>query len=143
MLVKSGPEHTSNIVPYINKYCIIRACGSIEIAFKTIIADFINRRSKIQIKNYINKYVRENSSNPSYDNICKLLKSFDSSWNTNFKSEVNKHPDKSKIMTSIESLVDARNEFAHGGNPNIPVQSTIDYFYDGKTLIEILDTIII
>ncbi len=133
---------TSNIVPYLNKYCIIRACGSIEVSFKTIIADFIDKRSKKQIKNYINERIRENSANPSYQNICKLLKSFDTTWNNDFKRKLKSHVDHSSIMSSIGSLVDARNEFAHGGNPTITLRDTIRYYEEAKKLISILDEVV-
>lgn len=133
---------TSNIVPYLNKYCIIRACGSLEVSFKTIIADFINKRSKKQIKKYINENVRENSANPSYNNICNLLKSFDLDWWREFKKKFNQHPKKHRILTSVESLVDARNEFAHGGSPNLSLSSTIQYFTTSRVMIEILDDVV-
>jgi len=133
---------TTNVVPFLNKFGIIRACGTIETSYKIIIADYINRRSKIQVKKFINNSVRDSSSNPSYSNICKMLKKFDASWYTRFKNDASHHSDFSKIRTSIESLVDARNEFAHGGNPNVSLNDVIDYFTNCRTLIEILDNIV-
>ena len=132
---------TSTVVPFLNKYCIIRACGSIEIAFKMIISDKLNLESKSQIKKYINKHIRESSMNPSYDNICSLLKKFDDSWNSNFKNRIKDHPQKTNLMFSLESLIAARNEFAHGGNPNLSLRNTIDYFENSKVIIQILDNV--
>jgi hypothetical protein len=133
---------TSNVVPYLNKYSVIRACGTIEVAFKSIITDFCAYRSKQQIKNYINGKIKDGSMNPSYTNICGLLKMFDSTWNSSFKSAMDIHPDKTKILTGVQSLVDSRNEFAHGGNPSTSISDTIKYFIEARKMIELLDSII-
>lgn len=140
--IVNGLGQSSNVVPYLNRYGIIKACGSIEQAYKTIIADYCNYRSKQQIKNYINKTIRDGSSNPSYDNICSTLKRFDRNWHITFKADVNGHIDKVTIKTSLQSLVDARNEFAHGGNPNVSLNDVYLYFQQSRELIEILDNVV-
>lgn len=141
-LVIDGLGPTSNIVSYLNKYAIIRACGIIEVSYKSIVADYCDKRSKKQIKKFLKIKVRESSKNPSYSNICALLKEFDDNWNSEFKRAIDNHPDKSRLKTSIESLVDARNEFAHGGNPTSTISDIIGYFSDFRTVIEIIDDIV-
>lgn len=141
-LIIDGLGFSSNIVPYLNKYSVIKACGIVEVSYKSLMADYCDKRSKSQVKSFLKKYVRENSKNPSYKNICTLLKEFDKEWNAEFKRRINIHPDKTKIMTSIESLVDARNEFAHGGNPTLTVSDVITYFSDFRIVIEIIDDIV-
>lgn len=131
--------YTSNIVPFLTKYSVVRACGTIEIAFKSTIADFCNKRAKQQLKNFINVKIRDNSCNPSYSNICRILKDFDQNWIDNFKKKFSADPDKSKIETSLQSLVDARNEFAHGGDPSAAITDVLSYFKDSRKIIEILD----
>jgi len=129
----------SNIAPYLTKYSIIRACGTIEQAFKSIIADFCSRRSKKQVKRFIEQRVRDSSMNPTYSNICKLLGNFDEDWVRNFKSGVDQSPNKSAKMDSLQSLVDARNNFAHGGNPSATIGNVLTYYSDGRKIIEQLD----
>lgn len=141
-LIIDGLGVASNIVPYLNKYAIIKACGIVEVSYKSLIADYCDRRSKPQVKNFLKKYVRENSKNPSYSNICNLLKEFDDNWNTTFKNSIDSHPNKSRIITSIKSLVDARNEFAHGGNPTLTISDVISYFSDFRIVIEEIDNIV-
>ena len=132
----------SNIVPYLSRYSIIRACGAIETSFKSIIADFCSYRSKKQVKTFIDSRVRGISSNPSYSNICKLLKAFDNDWHSQFKIQIDAHPRKGNLMTSLQSLVDARNDFAHGGHPSLSLSDLITYFADSREVIEVLDRII-
>lgn len=133
----------SNIAPYLTKYSLIRACGTIEQAFKSIICDFCSRRSKKQVKRFIEQRVRDSSMNPSYSNICKLLKDFDEDWLTEFKTSINNSPDKTTWMTSLQSLVDARNDFAHGGNPSASIGDVIIYYQHSRAVIEALDSKVI
>lgn len=136
----SGLGIASNVVPYLTKYAIIRACGSIEQAFKAILCDHCSKRSKKQIKRFLGRRVRESSVNPSYENICRLLKDFDEDWHSNFKSDINASPDKTVLMTSLTSLVDARNDFAHGGSPSSSINDVITYFHHSRAIIEALDS---
>jgi hypothetical protein len=133
---------SSNIVPYLNKYAIIKACGSVEIAYKEIISDFCIYRSKKQVKTYINKKVKENSQNPSYSNICATLGEFDDEWKKEFKAKVNSHQDNSQIKDSIKSLVFARNQFAHGGDPNLTINDVLDYFLHSRIVLDLLDEVV-
>jgi hypothetical protein len=134
---------TSNIVPYLTKYAVIRACGSIELSFKTIIADYCVYRSKKQVKRFIDRRVREGSANPSIENINRFLNDFDEGWRNSFKAQLNGEVNKSVILTSLQSLVDARNDFAHGGSPSATILDVIAYFSHARRVIEIMDTIIV
>jgi hypothetical protein len=133
---------TSLIVPYLNKYSVIKSCGTIEISFKTLIADYCSKRSKQQVKNFLNRKVRENSSNPSYSRIVQVLAEFDSSWATNFKKRMEALANYNSILSSVQSLVDARNDFAHGGNPTITYADVRHYFNESKDMIITLDNVI-
>lgn len=137
-----GLGMTSNIVPYLSKYGLIKACGTIEQAFKSIVADKCSYRARQQIKNYLGEKVRNSSSNPSFSNICQLLKGFDLAWKVGFKDAVNAHPQADALKTSLQSLVDARNEFAHGGNPRIAIGDVVQYYADARQVIECLDQVI-
>jgi hypothetical protein len=141
-IIITSVGYSSNIVPYLSKYAIIKACGTVEVAFKAIIADHCSKRAKRQIKLYLSHQITNSSRNPSYENICKLLKEFDLNWNNSFKAGVNAHPDSNRLKTSMKSLVDARNEFAHGGSPSVAISDTIIYFADFKIVLEILDSIL-
>lgn len=132
----------STIVPYLSKYGLIKACGTIEQAFKAVVADKCSYRAKRQIKNYLTEKVRNSSSNPSYENMCKLLKAFDGSWKDDFKAAVNGHAHSASLKTSLQSLVDARNEFAHGGNPRISIGDVAQYYADARAVIECLDDVV-
>lgn len=134
---------TSLPVPYLTRYSIIKACGTIEAAYKNLLADYCSKRSRQQIKNYINSNVRDSSCNPTFSNMCKLLKEFDHHWNDNFKNLINSHPDKTALQTSLQSLVDARNDFAHGGSPTATITDVIAQYSYCRVVVEIIDGILI
>lgn len=131
--------NTNPAVPYLTKYAVIKACGTLEQAFKIMISDFSCNGQSIQVKKFIDISFRESSLNPNLENIHKSLKKFDEQWNTNFKNLLNIDPDILRIKSSISSLNNARNEFAHGGNPTITFSDVKDYFNDAKKIIDYLD----
>lgn len=133
---------TSNFVPYLNKYSIIKACGTIERSFKDIIADVCVVGASQQNRNYIEKTFRESSANPNLNNITKSLSKFDSTWSSTFTAQLNTHSDSSRLKSSLTSLVQLRNNLAHGGNPTSSVDDVIDYFNDSCEIIKILDIVV-
>ena len=132
----------SSLTPYLTKYAIIRSCGVLETSFKTIIADFCSDQSKEQVKRFIRVRVREGSANPSFKNICTTLKNFDPVWNKNFKLRLDGELNKPQILTSLESLVEARNVFAHGGSPTGSIADILTYFQHSRRIIELLDEVV-
>ena len=134
-------KQTHSIVPYLTNYAVIKCCGTIEYSFKTIISEYHNS-IPAQAKNYIDKTFTNSSMNPSKENICKSLRNFDSNWNDQFKLKLKNDPDSSQIESSLSSLNNARNNFAHGGHPNVSFKSVKQYFEDSKKVIEFLDDII-
>lgn len=136
-----GMGKTSNPVPFLTKYAIIKSCGTIEYCFKTILSDVHNNQT-IQVKNFIDKMFRHSSINPSKDNICKSLDRFDVSWNEEFKNKLKLRKDNKKIESSLMSLNSARNTFAHGGHPSASFENVVDYFNDSVEIIKIVDGIV-
>lgn len=133
---------TSTITPYLTNYALIKACGTIEVSFKSLLADFCNKRSKKQIKRFIDKRIVNGSANPSYGNLLKFLDQFDEDWKKNFKTNLDADASKSQIHNSLQSLVDARNEFAHGGSPTITISDVITHYEFSRKAIEHMDIVI-
>ena len=127
--------------PYVKKYAVIRATGAIETGFKKIIADKVDENSHIQIKNFIGKKIRNSSSNPKLNVIENMLLEFDSRWRSKF-DELLALEDKPQLQGSLAKLVNARNDFAHGGNPDMSINDTISYFGDGVKVLVILDSVV-
>ena len=134
----------NNLSPYLVKYAIIRACGAIEVAFKSIVADFCDNKTTIQQLNYyIDNDIRNSSMNPSMDNLYKMLLKFDENWNNNFKNQLSQETDRRVWESSLKSLNNERNKFAHGTlATTLSINDVILYFSDSIKIIEIFDNVV-
>lgn len=134
---------TSPVAPYLTKYAVIRACGAVEVSLKALIADFCNKRSKKQVKRYIALKITRSSANPSHNKIVEMLDQFDESWKKSFKANIGADPDKTHLLDSLQSLVDARNEFAHGGSPTLSINDVIKHFDHARKVLAHVDLVVV
>ena len=73
------------MVMFLQRYAIIKACGTIEFVTKNMIADYVDAGAIAEVQNYISVKVRDSSTNPSTGNISNLLGEFSSKvWKVNF-----------------------------------------------------------
>lgn len=133
----------SSVAPYLTKYAVIRACGVVEVSFKALIADFCNKRSNKQVKRYIALKITRSSANPSHSKIIEMLDQFDEDWKNAFKAKIGADPDKTHLLDSLQSLVDARNEFAHGGNPTLSISDVIRHFDHACRVLGYVDHVVV
>ena len=103
---------------------------------------FTKSSREVAIKKFLRKRVREGSANPSFCNICNFLVDFDEQWKAEFKTQIAMDPNGPALRTSLQSLVDARNDFAHGGSPTVSITDILRYFEDARRVVEILDIVI-
>lgn len=134
---------TSPVTPYLTNYAVIRACGAVEVSFKSLIADFCTKRSKKQVKRFIHMKIKRGSANPSQKNIMYILHQFDVDWKKSFEINLKSDPNKQSLLDSLQSLVDARNEFAHGGSPTMTIADVLKHFDHARRVVEHVDSIIV
>ncbi len=133
--INENPLHS--MVKYLVSYSVIKSCGTIEIVYKDIIYCHLIENANAEAITYFSRNIKDSSSNPKFENMCSLLKQLNRNWNSSFKStvdELNKQ--------SLNSLVELRNQLAHG----IPITSSIDdvitYFANGRSILNVLDSIV-
>ena len=127
---------------YLTHYSLIRACGTIEYAFKTIIADFHVNISP-QLTTYLDNKIRSSSCNPNYQNMVNMLGDFDEQWKVNFKAQVNALPNSQRILSSLSSLNSNRNSLAHGQGSTVTFNDIQTYFTDAIQIITVLDNVVV
>jgi hypothetical protein len=137
---KQGKTHSTT--PFLNKYAIIKACGTIEVSFKAIISDYFTDHEYPQAANFVNKRVRDSSMNPDFGKILELLMNFDVTWGNDFKTGVNSLRDSTNVKKGLEDLKIARNNFSHGGNPGMEVRNVIRNYLHGVRIINVLDSVV-
>jgi len=133
---------TQKAASYLTYYGLIRACGAIEMAFKMIIADFCSNGTKNQVKTFIDSRIRNHAYNPSFGRIRDVVSSFDKQWSTDFTDNVDKMTKCEQKKQSLASLVNLRNEFAHGGKPHASINDIVTYYKNGVEIIKELDNVI-
>ena len=133
---------TNNAVPFLTRYSIISACGTVEFGYKNLIADVDINNQTSQIRRYLDKKVRLSSANPTYDNMCKITKEFDSEWNRRFKDNIDALESSGRVKNSLKSLNEARNSFAHGGLPTTSFDEVCRYFTDCIKVLEAFESAI-
>lgn len=129
-------------VAFLNKYAIIKSSGTLETAYKTIVFEQIKKWCNTEnLKHYLQKRTINTSSNPSYENICQMLKSFNKEWGEKFKQLVKSQDETKEIRDALKMLVEARNSFAHGGNPTHTIHITVDNYTKCMRIIEWMDQV--
>lgn len=123
---------------YLIAYSVIKASGSIEVVFKQIIYDYLTREAGEKTATYIEKMILDSSCNPNTGNMSNLLQNISSEWKEQFDALVKETGKKSKI----NSLVQLRNDFAHGDNITVSIDTVISYFDAAKDILNILDTVV-
>lgn len=127
---------------YLTNYALIKACGTLEYVYRSIVADYFDQSPLTQIHTYIDKTVRNGSMSATYDKMSGLLGKFDDSWRNHFRNTVQQHDNCQRIISSSNSLVANRHLFAHGQAPTASFNDIYQYYQDTLVLIQILDTVV-
>lgn len=131
---------TNQISGYLTRYALVRICGTLEISYKTIIADYYVQQSPL-LDRFITKHVRDASRNPNYNNICNTLKEFDEEKCKQFKQKVSVLPSAEDLKSSLDTINSARNSIAHGASSSLSFNDLKTHFDKVLKIIEILDSL--
>lgn len=124
---------------YYTQYALIKACGTLEYVYRSIVADYFSQFGIPQIETYLEKDIRNGSMSATYDNMKKLLKRFDESWSDLFTAKVQAHENGQRLISSAKSIVNNRHQFAHGKTPTATFSDIQQYYSDALILVGIVD----
>lgn len=127
---------------YLTNYALIKACGTVELVYRSIVADYFSKLSDSRIDTYLDATIRKGSMSAKYENMKNLLGKFDEQWKKNFQNTVEARQDKEKLITASNSLVNNRHSFAHGKPPTATFLEIKQYYNDVVKLIQILDSVV-
>ena len=65
---------------YFTNYALIKACGTVEFVYRSIVADHFSQLLNSRIDTYLDTTVRQGSNSAKYENMKKLLNKFDRQW---------------------------------------------------------------
>lgn len=125
-------------VKFLVSYAIIKSSGTIEIVFKSILHIFLAEGCKNETQFFLEKKIIDLSCNPNTGNIEKILNEIDTIRKKTFEEQTKGTNEKQ----DLNSLVQLRNDIAHGRDVSISINSIERYFHSGVIIINILDDII-
>lgn len=120
-----------------NALCI-RLSGLLEVALKSRISDYSEKKSPKEITRFLTQKFKD-ITNLKSSKLCDVLGQFSESWKEKFEETFENN---SKMKSSLDSLITMRNNYAHGHNTNISEESLKQYYIDVKSTISLFDTII-
>ena len=125
-------------VKYLVAYSVVKASGTIEIVFKSMLYEFLSEGCKKETQLFLTKNTVDLSCNPSVGMMEQLLEKID----TNRK---NAFSDLAKVMNEkadLNSLVSLRNDIAHGRNINVSIATVKRYYESGVKIIKLLERVL-
>ena len=131
------PNQMHSNTKYLNAYAVIRSCGVIEVVFKMILFDHLSAGANKEAESFLEANILENSRNPRTGVMESLLSEINPDWKTKFITVIT-----NEEKQALNSLVQLRNNFAHGRNNNASIQTIIKYFHHGVSVLKKLDSIV-
>lgn len=141
--INSGKHKLSKISKHLTYYSVVRASGRIEVLFKKILCDRLKLdcgTSHNRIKDFILKEIMDSSSNTKTGIIESYLYKFDPGWKNSFSEKLNGH--EHNIKSDLNSLVQLRNDVAHGNNCTATIDTILSYYESGVLVLDILDNVL-
>lgn len=129
-------------IQYYTNYALIKTCGTVELVYRSIVADHFSQLANSRIDTYLDSTVRQGSNSAKYDNMKKLLDKFDHQWASNFQTTVHGMSDGQRLIAASNSLVTNRHSFAHGQTPTATFLEIKQYYLDVVQLITVFDSIV-
>lgn len=134
--VKANPF--DSICQYLICYAIVRTSGILEVVAKNIIFSYLSNGATPETVHFLEKEIIESSWNPSCGQIQRILDKTSSDWSQQFQAMTHG----SKEKSDLTSLINLRNDFAHGKMITASIDNIEDYFHGGCQILSILIQII-
>ena len=122
---------------YLISYAVVKASGTVEVIFKNMIYNFLIVGANEKAKGYLEKAIIDSSCNPNTGNMSNILQNISSELKALFDQQVKESGEKDKL----NSLVQLRNDFAHGASISVSIDTVIKYFDSAVNILEILDNV--
>jgi len=115
------------------RYLCVLVCGFIEVAVSEIYSEFARSKSQSYIANYVQKQLRR-FHNPNMEKLLSLAGSFNELWRDKLKKDID-----GELKDAVDSIVNNRNNIAHGRNSDITYGRIKDYFERAVKVITLIE----
>jgi len=130
--IRSDPELQSQLARFL---CVLTS-GLVEQAVIHTLSAYSQKRSHANVAKYVSAHVAR-LRNAKFEDVLILLSHFSPEWRDHF--ETNTSPD---VKDAVDSIVNNRNQIAHGGQTGISLVTFMGYYKRVKSFIAELDSFI-
>jgi len=123
------------LVAHWSRYLCVLVCGFIEIAVFEIYNEFARNKSHGFIANYVQRQLSK-FQNPKMEKIVSLAGSFNGLWRDKLKEATD-----GELKDAVDSIVNNRNNIAHGRNSDITFGRMEEYYKKAVKVIDILENL--
>lgn len=117
---------------YLCRFGTVLICGNIEQSFQIVILNRLRPKAHDHVLNFIRSHFKR-GQNLDCEAIQQLLGRFDSGWQKEFTTFVEKNPD---VKEGIASCYAIRNSTAHGGTQSLGSRRLVELYEVHKRLID-------
>lgn len=125
-------------VRFLTSYAVIRASGTIERVLKQMLFDCVSQGVNNEALYYFNKHIMDASFNPSTKAINRKLSELNPAWQNSFENVIKGSSQKG----DLNSLINLRNDFAHGTPITSSIDDVIKYYISSVWILNELHKII-
>ena len=124
---------------YLAKFLVVFICGIYEEIVEEIINEMVAKvtNNNPEVCKFIQDHLRYRFRNPDMNNIVKLLKQFNDSWETTLLALPRIARD------ALNSIVENKNAIAHGQQTVLTIADVKRYYIDSRVVIEKIDDMLI
>lgn len=134
--INKNPIHSN--VRYLVSYAVVKSSGTIESVFKSMLYEYLADGTAPSTQAYLTKMIVDSSCNPSTGNIFRMLEQIDGELKEGFEDLIKGIQQKA----DLNSLVNLRNDVAHGRVISVTIATVNNYFDSGRYILELLEQIL-
>jgi hypothetical protein len=132
-------ELDDELTSHIAKYMTVLISGVFEESIKSILKESIQKETITNVtRSFIFKQIEITFRNPDHKNIKTLLNKFNKEWIKNLNNII-----EDKNWESLNSIVNNKNNIAHGNSSSITFEDIKTYYNDSRIIIIELDQMIL
>lgn len=129
-------EHLELKAALASHICVLLS-GLIEISVQTMCREHCSNKSEKRIADYVSSHLGQ-FRNPSFERILQLLERFDPAWKEAIKIRCS-----SEVKTTIDSVVNNRNQISHGEQVGITLASIDAYTNSVLQFVDLLKEVVL
>ena len=134
-LIRQTPALSDDLYLRANleKFACVLVCGYIEVSIREILQEYTRTRASVEVGKYVNSQL-EWFRNPNMERILQLVGAFSEEWRESLESET-----QGRIKLQVDSLVNHRNQIAHGRDVRISHTKLKEYYQSAQAVVELVE----